>query len=190
MKNQNRGNATGSGEARGRVYALGGGDFDQDPDVVTSTFLINNRYASILFDTGADRSFVLTAFSSLINIAPSALDTKYDVELADRKIIRVDTIIRGCTLNLLNHTFNIDLMPVELGSFKVIISMDWLSKYHAVIVCDEKIVRIPYGVQGDRSESRLNIISCTKTHKYLQKGCHVFLAHITEKKTKDKSEEK
>ncbi|GJX72040.1 zinc finger, CCHC-type containing protein [Tanacetum coccineum] len=81
----------------------------------------NHRYASILFDTGADRSFVSTAFSSLINIAPSALDTKYDAELADGKIIRVDTIIWGCTLNLLYHPFNIDLMPVELGSFDVII---------------------------------------------------------------------
>ncbi|GJS57371.1 putative reverse transcriptase domain-containing protein [Tanacetum coccineum] len=57
---------------------------------------------------------------------------------------------------LLGHPFNIDLMPVELGSFDVIIGMDWLANHHAVIVCDEKIVRIPYGdevliVQGDRS---------------------------------------
>ncbi|GJS51062.1 putative reverse transcriptase domain-containing protein [Tanacetum coccineum] len=137
--------------------------------------------------------------SSLIDIAPSALENKYDVELADGKIIGVDTIIRGCTLNLLNHPFIIDLMPVELGSFDVIIGMDWLLKYHVVIVCDEKIVRISYGneilivcgdISGGRGESRLNIISCTKTQKYLQKGCHVFLAHITEKKTKDKTEEK
>ncbi|GJZ22036.1 putative reverse transcriptase domain-containing protein [Tanacetum coccineum] len=73
-------------------------------------------------------------------------------------------------------------MPVELGSFNVIIGIDWLSKYHTVIVYDEKIIRIPYGdeiliVRGDRSdgrsESRLNIISCTKTQKYLQKGCHL-----------------
>ncbi|GJT89654.1 reverse transcriptase domain-containing protein [Tanacetum coccineum] len=134
----------------------------------TSTFLLNNRYASILFDTGADRIFVSTTFSSLVDIAPSTLDNSYDIELADGKIIGVDTIIRGCTLNLLNHPFNINLMPVELGSFDDIIGMDWLSKYHAVIVCDEKIVRIPYGdevliVRGDRSdsrsESRLNIIS-------------------------------
>ncbi|GJS63587.1 hypothetical protein Tco_0678151 [Tanacetum coccineum] len=77
--------------------------------------------------------------------------------------------------------------------------MAWLSKYHAVIVCDEKIVRIPYAVEvlivrGDRSDvisdSRLNIISCNKTYKYLQKGCHVFLACITENKTKKKSGEK
>nr|GEV74121.1 putative reverse transcriptase domain-containing protein [Tanacetum cinerariifolium] len=50
-----------------------------------------------------------------------------------------------------------DLIPVELGSFDAIIGMDWLSKYHAVIVCDKKIVRIPYGdevliVQGDKSD--------------------------------------
>ncbi|GJS33920.1 putative reverse transcriptase domain-containing protein [Tanacetum coccineum] len=97
----------------------------------------------------------------------------------------------------MNHPFNIDLMPVEMGS--VIIGMDWLSKYHAIIVYDEKIIRIPFGneiliVRGDGSNneygSRLNIISCTKTQKYLLKGCHVFLAHVTVKKAEDKSEEK
>ncbi|GKA82418.1 putative reverse transcriptase domain-containing protein [Tanacetum coccineum] len=80
-------------------------------------------------------------------------------ELADGKLIGIDAVIRGCTMNFLNHPFNIDLMPVELGSFDVIIGMDWLIKYHVVIVCDEKIVRIPYGneiltIQGDRSDGR------------------------------------
>nr|GEV06968.1 putative reverse transcriptase domain-containing protein [Tanacetum cinerariifolium] len=68
----------------------------------------------------------------------------YDVELANGKIVRVDTIMRGCTLNFLNHPFNIDLMPVELGSFDVIIGMDWLRRYYAVIMCDEKLVQVPY----------------------------------------------
>ncbi|GJV39847.1 putative reverse transcriptase domain-containing protein [Tanacetum coccineum] len=90
-------------------------------------------------------------------------------------------------------------MPVELGSFDVIIGMDWLSMYHNVIVCAEKIVHIPWGnetliVRGDESnnghESRLNIISCTKTQKYLLKGCPNVLAHVTIKKAKDKSKEK
>ncbi|GKB90396.1 putative reverse transcriptase domain-containing protein [Tanacetum coccineum] len=79
------------------------------------------RYASILFNTSADRSFVSTAFGSLIDIIPTTLDHGYDVELADGRIIWVNTLIRGCTLNFLNHPFNIDLMPVEMGSLDVII---------------------------------------------------------------------
>ncbi|GKA69824.1 putative reverse transcriptase domain-containing protein [Tanacetum coccineum] len=176
LKNKNQGNQAGNG-----------------------TFLQNNHYALILFDTGADRSFVSTTFSSLLNIILTTLDLGYDVELADGKIIGVNTIIRGCILNFMNHLFNIDLMPVKLGSFDVIIGMDWLTKYLAVIVCDEKIVCIPFGdeiliVRGNgsnnRHESRSNIISCTKTQKYLLKGYNVFLAHVTIKKAEDKSEEK
>nr|GEU82876.1 hypothetical protein [Tanacetum cinerariifolium] len=90
-------------------------------------------------------SFISTAFSSLIDIVHTLLGNSYDVELADGKIVRVDTIMQGCTLNFLNHPFNIDLMPVELGSFDVIIGMDWLRRCHAMIVCDEKLVRVPYG---------------------------------------------
>ncbi|GJX04558.1 putative reverse transcriptase domain-containing protein [Tanacetum coccineum] len=95
-----------------------------------------------------------------------------------------------------NPDFNV---VMELSSFDVIIGMDWLAKYHAVIDCAEKIVRIPWVnetliVHGDGSsqgnETRLNIISCTKTHKYLLKGHHVFLAHVTTKETEDKSREK
>ncbi|GJV39997.1 putative reverse transcriptase domain-containing protein [Tanacetum coccineum] len=156
LKNKNRGNQAGNGEARGKVYVLGGGEPNTDSNVVTGTFLLNNRYTSILFDIGADRSFVSSTFSSLIDIIPTTLNNYYDVELANGKIIGVNTIIRGCTLNFLNHPFKIDLMPVELGSFDVIIGMDWLSKYHVVIVCDEKIVRVPFGketliIRGDGS---------------------------------------
>ncbi|GJZ09468.1 putative reverse transcriptase domain-containing protein [Tanacetum coccineum] len=143
--NNNRGNQVGNAKAQAKVYAVGNAGANPDNNVVTGTFLLNNRYASILFDTGADRSFVSTAFSSRIVITPTALDHDYNVELADGRIVGLNTIIRGCTLNFLNHPFNIDLMPVELGSFDVIIGMDWLAKYHAVIVCAEKIVRIPFG---------------------------------------------
>nr|GFA75421.1 putative reverse transcriptase domain-containing protein [Tanacetum cinerariifolium]GFA76129.1 putative reverse transcriptase domain-containing protein [Tanacetum cinerariifolium] len=90
-------------------------------------------------------SFVSTAFSSRIVITPTTLDHDYNVELADGRIVGLNIIIRGCTLNFLNHPFNIDLISVELGSFDVIIGMDWLVKYHAVIIYVEKIVRIPFG---------------------------------------------
>ncbi|GJZ42256.1 putative reverse transcriptase domain-containing protein [Tanacetum coccineum] len=165
----------GNGNAQGWVYAVGNeekrGNAPGNPDanVVTGTFLLNNHYASVLFNTGADRSFISTAFSSLINIAPTLLENCYDVELANGKLVGIYTIIRGCTLNFLDHPFNIDLMPVELGSFDVIIGMDWLRRCHAVIVCDEKLVQVPYGNEtltfcgndsSNGSESRLTVISC------------------------------
>ncbi|GJS47727.1 putative reverse transcriptase domain-containing protein [Tanacetum coccineum] len=119
-KLKNRGNGNGNGTAQRRAYALGGRDASPDSNVITSTFLLNNRYAKILFDTGADRSFVSSTFS--------------------------------CTLNFMNHLFNIDLMPVPLKSFDVIIGMDWLTKYHGVIICDEKIVRVPFRKETDFPE--------------------------------------
>ncbi|GJX83985.1 putative reverse transcriptase domain-containing protein [Tanacetum coccineum] len=157
-QNKNQGNQAGNGNAVARAYSVGTTGTNSNSNVATGTFLLNNRYASILFDTGADRSFVSTAFSSLIDIIPSTLDHGYDVELADGRIIWVNTLIRGCTLNFLNHPFNIDLMPVEMGGFDVIIGIDWLSKYHAVIVNDEKIVLISFGnkiliVHGDGSNN-------------------------------------
>ncbi|GJZ52172.1 putative reverse transcriptase domain-containing protein [Tanacetum coccineum] len=145
LKNGNQGNRAENGNAVARAYAMGTVGTKPNSNVVTGTFLLNNRYASILFDTGADRSFISTAFSSLIDIIPTTLDHGYDVELADGRIIWVNTLIRGCILNFLNHPFNIDLIPVEMGSFDVIIGMDWLAKYHAIIVCDEKLIRIPFG---------------------------------------------
>ncbi|GKA91833.1 putative reverse transcriptase domain-containing protein [Tanacetum coccineum] len=144
----------GNARAPVKVYAVGHAGTNRDANIITGTFLLNNRYASILFDTGADRSFVSTAFSSQIDITPNALDHDYVVELADGRI------------------------------------MGLLSKYQAVI---------PYGnetliIRGDGSnqgrETRLNIISCTRTQKYMLKGCQVFLAHVTTKEAEDKSEEK
>nr|GEW34951.1 putative reverse transcriptase domain-containing protein [Tanacetum cinerariifolium] len=108
------------------------------------TFLLNNHYAYVLFDSGADRSFVSTTFSTLLDIIPDTLDVSYAVKLTDERIFETNTVLRGCTLGLLGHPFNIDLMPVELGSFDIVIDMDWLANHHAMIVCDEKIVRIPY----------------------------------------------
>jgi hypothetical protein len=179
------------GVARGRAYVMGGEDAREDPNVVTGTFLVNNRYASILFDSGADRSFVSTTFAPLLNIEPTTLDIPYIVELADGSLVNTNTVIRGCTINFLNHPFNIDLMPVELGSFDIVIGMDWLSRHRARIICDEKVVHISYGgetlvVRGERSGTRLSIISCIKTEKYIKKGCYAFLAHITEKKSDEK----
>nr|GEW66454.1 hypothetical protein [Tanacetum cinerariifolium] len=90
-------------------------------------------------------SFMDTGFSSMLDIDPVTMNTSYEVELADGRIVSTNTVLNGCTLNLVNHLFEIDIIPIELGTFDVIIGMDWLVKYDAVIVCGEKVVRMPFG---------------------------------------------
>ncbi|GJS68435.1 putative reverse transcriptase domain-containing protein [Tanacetum coccineum] len=168
LKNKDGGN----GNAQGWVYAVGNAkknrNVSRNPDsnVITGTLLLNNCYVFILFDTSVDRSFISTVFSSLINIDPTLLESSYDVELADGKIFR---------------RYN------QHGLVK---------KVHIVIVCDEKLVRIPYGnetliFRGDESnngrKSRLTIISCSKAQEYMEKGCQIFLAQISAKKEEDNS---
>ncbi|GJV79159.1 putative reverse transcriptase domain-containing protein [Tanacetum coccineum] len=153
LKDQNHrnkaGNKNGVSEARGKAYMLGGGDANLDSNVVKGTFLLNDHYASMIFDSGADRSFVSTTFSTLLDITPNTLDVSYAVELADGRISETNTILRG---------------------------------YEVLIV------------QGDRDgkgeKSKLSIISCTKTQKYIEKGCLIFLAQVTKKETEDESKEK
>ncbi|GJW75580.1 putative reverse transcriptase domain-containing protein [Tanacetum coccineum] len=106
-------------------------------------FLLNQHLARVLFDSGADKSFVSISLASKLNIPPITIDTFYNIEMADRNLVSTNTVIQGATLTLLNQPFKIDLMPIKLGSFNVIIGMDWLSKYHARIICDEKVIHIP-----------------------------------------------
>ncbi|GKD30554.1 putative reverse transcriptase domain-containing protein, partial [Tanacetum coccineum] len=154
------------GEVRGRAYAIKDAEL-KGPNVVTVTFLLNNRYAFILFDMGSDRSFVDTRFSSMLDIDPVKIGASYEVELAYGRVVSMNTVLKGCTLNLVNHVFEINLMPIELGMFDVIIGMDWLVKHDAVIVCGERVVRIPYRnkmliVESDKGVSRLKVVSCIK----------------------------
>ncbi|GKA20324.1 reverse transcriptase domain-containing protein [Tanacetum coccineum] len=100
------------------------------------------NYHKRKFD-GADKNFVSISLASMLNIPPITLDTTYDIEMANGNLVGTNTVIQSCTLILLNQPFEIDLMPIKLGSFDIVIGMDWLSKYHARIIFDEKVVHIP-----------------------------------------------
>ncbi|GJS14886.1 putative reverse transcriptase domain-containing protein [Tanacetum coccineum] len=121
--------------------------------------------------SGVDKIFVSTTFTTLIDISPFALDTSYEVQLADEKVVSTNTVLCSCTLNLLNHLFRIDLLTTELGSFDVIIGMDWLSNHRAVIICYKKIIRIPLPnderleVHGEQPEKNQKRLSCMKADK-------------------------
>nr|GEV04905.1 hypothetical protein [Tanacetum cinerariifolium] len=137
------------------------------------------------------KEFVDARFSSMLDINLIKIRVSYEVELADGRVASTNTVLKGYTLNLVNHIFKIDLMSIKLGTFDVIIGMDWLVKHNAVIVYGEKVVRIQYGnemliVEGDKGVSGLKVISCIKARKYVEQGCHLFLAYVTGSKSKEK----
>ncbi|GJV59667.1 reverse transcriptase domain-containing protein [Tanacetum coccineum] len=81
--------------------------------------------------------------------------------------------------------------PERSHGFDVVIGMDWLSKYHARIICDEKVVHIPIDgetliIRGDESKTLLSLISCIKIERYISRGCQVFISQVMEKKSDDK----
>ncbi|GKC66331.1 putative reverse transcriptase domain-containing protein [Tanacetum coccineum] len=155
----NRNTRNNGNRATGRAFNVNVNAVEalQDPNVVTGTFSLNDHFATVLFDSGADFSFISTEFAPLLNVKPSIVNPGYVIEVADGKKVEVDRIIRDCKLELGNSLFSINLIPLGHGSFDVIVGMDWLSQNKAVIVCHEKVVEIPLEgsgilrVQGERT---------------------------------------
>ncbi|GKD35460.1 putative reverse transcriptase domain-containing protein, partial [Tanacetum coccineum] len=154
-KGQGRGNQ--ENQARVRAFMLGAEKARQDSNIVTATFTLNDHFATILFDSGADYSFVPTTFIPLLGIEPS------------------DNVIKGCRLGIEGYVFDIELIPFGHGSFDVIIGMDWLSNHKTEIIYHEKVVRIPLldgnvlRVLGERPEGKARLLMSTKTRDKKQK---------------------
>ncbi|XP_035837010.1 uncharacterized protein LOC110893395 [Helianthus annuus] len=125
-------------------------------------------------------------------LAPTPLGAKHVVELADGKTIEASHVLMGCKLDVVGQVFDIDLLPVTLGSFDVVVGMDWLSKHQAEILCKEKVVCIPLpsgeflSVQGHHNGVMVGIISAMQAQKCLRKGYPAILALVTDTPSKDR----
>ncbi|KAI3704139.1 hypothetical protein L1987_74353 [Smallanthus sonchifolius] len=151
------------GGARGRAFNINANEAQANNDVVNGKFLVNSQYASILFDTGADKSFVSLNFEPLLAKTRSQLEKTFTVEIANGDSLTIESIICECSLELNDHTFPINLIPMRLGSFDIII------------------------VFGEKPCKGLKLMSCTTAQKYLRKKYIAFLAHIVQKDVKEKS---
>nr|GEV88607.1 putative reverse transcriptase domain-containing protein [Tanacetum cinerariifolium] len=159
-------NARGSRPVRGQ---------DTAPAIRDCTFAGFIKYNPTAFHEGKKVKFVAATLQGPAltwwnaKVATMCLETvnqmpcaSYEVELANGRVVSMNTVLKGCTLNLVNHIFEINLMPIKLGTFDVIIGIDWLVKHDAVIICGEKVVRIPHGnkmliVESDKGYHQLHI---------------------------------
>ncbi|XP_022030777.1 uncharacterized protein LOC110931699 [Helianthus annuus] len=156
-----------------------------DDNVITCTFLINDVYARVLFDSGADKSFVDLKFSKLLNLPIRTLDIKYELELADGTIETASSILDRCSISIKNHSIPLSLLPMKLTGFDVVLGMDWLSHNQARIACDKKLIEIktPSGemitIQGDIHYGLPDQVSIFKASKCLKSGCVIYMAQVT-----------
>ncbi|GJY03401.1 putative nucleotidyltransferase, ribonuclease H [Tanacetum coccineum] len=166
--NEGQGRGNQGNQVRGRAFMLGAEEARQDPNIMTGTFTLNKHFATTLFDSGADYSFVSTTFIPLLGLDPSNLGFKYKIEIASGQLVEIDKVIKGCKLEIEGHVFDIDLIPFGHGSFDVIIGMDWFSNFKAEIICHEKVVRIPppddkvLRVVGERSDEKARLLMSAK----------------------------
>ncbi|GJS08713.1 putative reverse transcriptase domain-containing protein [Tanacetum coccineum] len=172
--NEGQGHGNQGNQARGRAFVLGAENARQDPNIMTGTFTLNNHFATTLFDSGVDYSFVSTTFIPLLGLEPIDLGFRYEIEIASGQLVEIDKVIKGCKLEIEGHVFNIDLIPFGHGSFDVIIGMDWLSNYKAEIICHKKVVRKPLSdgkvlkVLGEIPEEKARLLMSAKANERKQ----------------------
>nr|GEU42826.1 putative reverse transcriptase domain-containing protein [Tanacetum cinerariifolium] len=120
------------------AFIIGAEEARQDPNIVTGTFTLNNHYATTLFDSGVDYSFVYTTFIPMLDIESNDLGFSYEIEIASGQLVEINKVIRDCKPEIEGHTFDIDLIPFGHESFDLIVGMDWLFRHKDKIVCHEK----------------------------------------------------
>ncbi|KAI3757500.1 hypothetical protein L6452_05040 [Arctium lappa] len=161
-------------------------------DVVSGTFLLNSVPTRILFDSGASFSFVSFSFCQKLSVPASSLENAIVVELADDGQVVVRDVLKGCKLEIEGKEFSVNLMPMAIGGFDVVIGMDWLADNQAEILCAKKLIRIPISnedsvtVYGERRKGEVAIINLIKARKCLAKGCPSFLAYVIDAKLEKK----
>ncbi|KAJ0477035.1 putative nucleotidyltransferase, Ribonuclease H [Helianthus annuus] len=178
-----------------RVFRLDAKEAVKDDNVLTGTFLVNNIFARVLFDSGADKSFVDQKFCQLLNMPIKTLDLNYEVELADGTIETVSTILEGCEISIRNHSFPLSLLPFKLAGFDIVLGMDWLSHNQAQIICGKRqiVLKTPSGesltIRGDTHYGLPEDVSMLKASRCLNRGCVIYMAQVIIEEPKPKIED-
>ncbi|XP_071714764.1 uncharacterized protein [Rutidosis leptorrhynchoides] len=179
----------GAGDIKPRphVYQITTDEVKESHDIVTDIFIVNHMPPNVLIDCGASRSFVSTQFCKDLNVPVSKLEHPLDVEVANDMTVRVTEVYKGCTMVINNEEFFIDLIPMQMGEFHVIVGMDWLGDNEGYINCLKKIIHMnaPNGrvvtIYGSTRRQPIPLCTYETAKRFLAHGCQSFLAHVVDK---------
>ncbi|KAJ0559852.1 putative nucleotidyltransferase, Ribonuclease H [Helianthus annuus] len=172
-------------KAKARSFQLTAAEAKTEPDVVSGIFTINSIPARVLFDTGANKSFISNGFIRHPSFVLTKLPVPLEVEVGDNKSFIVCDVCRGCKLSIDDEEYLIDLIPMSMGEFQVVVGMDWLAQHHAKVVCFRKEIKLtsPSGkhvtIYGEKGGSPI-VCSMMKAHKLMKRGCKAFMIYANE----------
>ncbi|KAJ9562943.1 hypothetical protein OSB04_008103 [Centaurea solstitialis] len=175
-----------------RAFQMTATEAREASDLVSGTFLVNSIPALILFDTGAERSFVHDTLAKKFIMPTTPLSDALVVEVAGGFLVTVRDCYEGCSIELDGKPFSATLIPMNVGSFDVVLGIDWLRAHDANIGCGKKMVTIPtprgelITVYGDKKKGTNTTISMIKARKCLAKGCASYLAYVIDTKLEKK----
>ncbi|KAI3695400.1 hypothetical protein L1987_78397 [Smallanthus sonchifolius] len=170
--------------AKTRAYALTQEQARADPDVASGTFILDNTFVSVLFDSGASKSFISVTFCKRVKYTVSKLERAFSVKTVEGRTARVTDVVENSTIKIEGHRFPVRLFVMVLGGFDVVLGMDWITANEAQIICKRKIIRLkaPDGskveVLGDRDAPMPNVILMIKATDYLRRGCEAYLVYV------------
>ncbi|XP_057247472.1 uncharacterized protein LOC125492845 [Beta vulgaris subsp. vulgaris] len=210
-RNNQRGSYANPGKVAGRMYAMGteeeaqpefvendnldangSGEAELVKDggnVISGTFLVNYVPAYVLFDSGASNSFISHSLLKRLNPTPKQSKIDLAIDLPDGLRVKCENLCKECCISIAGTELMADLVQFELGYYDVILGMDWLSKYEAVIECEAQTIQLktPQGgkivYQGVMKKSRVKIVSMMKIAKEVRRGRNAYLCHVIDTTT-------
>ncbi|XP_075507470.1 uncharacterized protein LOC142544294 [Primulina tabacum] len=170
-----------------RMFAITQEEADEANDVVAGTIIINKISAYVLFDCGATHSFISKRFTKKLGLIPEILVEPFRIATPTSKTIETHKIHRNCIVYINKHTFNAELIQVNMVELDVILGMDWLSKSHAIVDCRRKIIKLRTPSQKEityhgKAKKRKSLLSASQTWKAMKFGEIVYLAMVNEVK--------
>ncbi|XP_024981720.1 uncharacterized protein LOC112518303 [Cynara cardunculus var. scolymus] len=171
-------------KAQARAFQITAEEARNEADVITGIFFVNSRPTCILFDSGATNFFVSHVYVRYLEYVPVMLSIPFTVDTGNGVTLIADRVFRDCTLVLDEHEFFVDLIPMDIHGFDVVIGMDWLVKNRADIICFERMIRVPIEngdylyIYGERRIGDLKVISMLKARRYIAKGFSSFMAYF------------
>ncbi|XP_071699698.1 uncharacterized protein [Rutidosis leptorrhynchoides] len=155
-------------------------------DVVAGTFLVNSKPDKVLFDSGADMSYVSLKYAATIDCHVCDLDSSLQVEIADGRFSVANGVYKNCVIDFRTEKFDIDLVPITLGEFDVVVGMDWLDHNRANLDCHEKFVRVRTPsrgeliVYGEAQRRLVPICTYARARPLMSSGGIAYLAYVVD----------